>query len=54
VNNELVCIWKEAVVVYFKTLSQMFPGGSEGSHGIAQSGRAFGPEDRTHDLPNTK
>jgi hypothetical protein len=31
-NNELERMWKEAVMTYFKVLSQKMPGGTEGNH----------------------
>jgi hypothetical protein len=37
VNNELERIWKNAVVVYFKVLSQHLPGGTEYNHKVPAS-----------------
>lgn len=40
INDELQGIWREAVVAYFKALSQCLLGGTEENNEISQSGQS--------------
>jgi hypothetical protein len=37
-NDDIVRIWKEAVVAYFKVLSRHLPGGTDENHEELESG----------------
>jgi hypothetical protein len=45
VNDELENMLKEAVVVYFKALSQHFPGGTEENHENVSNDSRFPGQD---------